>query len=64
LASSTGSPVFILWDYFFKDYTFNYVSNVPTGQDLAKHKIVTNVYWSNQMELWKAGTSYGECDSF
>jgi hypothetical protein len=55
--------VFVLWDYFFREYTFNHVSSVPTGLYLAKHKIVTDVYWTNQMELWKAGTSYGECDS-
>lgn len=53
-----------MWDYFFREYTFNHVSKVPTGLSLAKHKIVTDVYWTNQMELWKAGTSYGECDSY
>jgi hypothetical protein len=63
LNSNSGTPVFILWDYFFREYTFNHVSSVPTGLFLAKHRIVTDVYWTNQMELWKAGTSYGECDS-
>ena len=61
--SSTTAPVFILWDYFFREYTFNYVSSEPTGLNIAKHKIVTDVYWTGQMELWKVGTSYGECDS-
>jgi hypothetical protein len=64
LKSGAGAPVFILWDYFFREYTFNYISSVPTGLHLAKHKIVTDVYWTSQMELWKVGTSYGECDSY
>jgi hypothetical protein len=55
--------VFILWDYFVKDNTFNYVSSSEVGSAIAKHKVITDSYWASQMELWKVGTSYGECDS-
>lgn len=30
---------------------------------MAKHKALSDSYWTNQMDLWKAGISYGECDS-
>lgn len=63
LRSATISPAFILWDYFFRDYTFNFVSSNPIGGSIAKHKALTDVYWTSQVENWKAGTSYGECDS-
>ena len=57
------TPVFILWDYFFREYTFNHASSSEVGRSIAKHKVVTDNYWTAQMELWKVGTSYGECDS-
>jgi len=63
LKNPTITPAFILWDYFFRDYTFNYVSTRPIGAHIAKHRVLTDVYWTNQAENWKAGTSYGECDS-
>ena len=63
LNSPELTPAFILWDYFYREYTFNYVSSDPAGAHIAKHKVLTEVYWTNQGENWKPGTSYGECDS-
>lgn len=63
LNSPSISPAFLLWDYFFREYTFNYVSSSPEGAAIAKHKAITDSYWTAQMELWRVGTSYGECDS-
>lgn len=63
LNSGSLSPIFILWDYFLKENTFNYVSSSRVGSSIAKHKVITDSYWTSQMELWRAGTSYGECDS-
>jgi hypothetical protein len=63
LSSPAITPAFVLWDYFFRDYTFNYVSSNPLGGFIAKHRALTDVYWTSQSENWKPGTSYGECDS-
>lgn len=55
--------IYILWNYFLRDYTFNYVSSSPYGRHIVKHHLLTDNYWVNQMALWEKGTSYGECDS-
>ena len=57
------STIFILWNYFLRDYTFNYISVSDHGAAIIKHKILSELYWSAQMGLWAKGTSYGECDS-
>lgn len=53
------TPVFTLWDYFFREYTFNHVSSSKIGAHLAKHHALTDTYWTNQPELWKKTISYG-----
>lgn len=57
------APIYILWDYFLREYTFNYISASEYGKAIAKHKVVSDNYWVGQMALWQKGTSYGECDS-
>ena len=57
------APIFILWNYFLRENTFNYISASDFGAALAKHKVISDNYWTNQMALWEKGTSYGECDS-
>lgn len=57
------APIYILWEYFVRENTFNYVSASEFGMAIAKHKIISEHYWVNQMALWQKGTSYGECDS-
>ena len=57
------APIYILWEYFMKDYTFNYISVSKYGSNIIKHKILSDLYWTGQMGLWSKGTSYGECDS-
>ena len=48
LNTKTITPAFVLWDYFFREYTFNHVSRSTLGGSLVKHKIVTDTYWTNQ----------------
>ncbi len=55
--------MFILWDYFFREYTFNHVSASKYGKHIAKHRALTDSYWTGQPDLWKKVVSYGECDS-
>lgn len=57
------APIYIMWDYFLKEYTFNYLSHSQFGLAIIKHDLITDNYWYNQMVLWDKGTSYGECDS-
>ena len=63
LSHPTITPIFKLWDYFFREHTFNHIAHSPLAQDIIRHKLVSDVYWTNQAEHWKAGISYGECDS-
>lgn len=53
------APIFILWNYFLHEYTFNYVSASRFGAHIVKHRLLTDNYWVNQMVLWEKGTSYG-----
>lgn len=48
-----------MWEYFLKEYTFNYLSHSDYGSDIIKHHLITDNYWYNQMLLWEKGTSYG-----
>lgn len=57
------APIYMLWEYFYRDFTFNYISVSEYGKHIARHKIASELYWANQMNLWFKGTSYGECDS-
>ena len=61
--NSKYSPVFKLWFYYFKKFTFSWVAATELGKDIARYRSLTNSYWVNQLELWKVATSYGECDS-
>lgn len=53
------APIYILWDYFMRDYTFNHISVSQYGANIIKHHIISDVYWVGQMGLWSKGTSYG-----
>jgi len=33
------------------------------GTFIARHKALTDSYWTAQPDLWKKVVSYGECDS-
>lgn len=63
LSDKKHAPIFILWNYFLKEYTFNYVAGTKFGSAIVKHRIISDNYWVNQILLWEKGTSYGECDS-
>lgn len=58
-----NTPVFVLWDYFLREYSLNHVSSSEYGAAIAKHRVLTDAYWTAQPELWKKGISYGECDT-
>lgn len=57
------APIYLLWEYFVREFTFNYVSSSDFGGALAKHRVISEHYWVGQMALWQKGVSYGECDS-
>ncbi len=35
------APIFILWNYYLQEYTFNYISASSYGAHIVKHELLT-----------------------